>query len=113
MAANTERPVTPYRDACRGIDANIKPAVRLDPVTPLMAIASRGPVVKRDANGTFNGIHIPNNLILPDGERDIYFVLDYDTILEVLRDKFRIFVHIIHSCVYTQWQPREDKISPN
>ena len=78
-----------YPDASSYSDADITPEFQLDPVTPLVELAKAGPILKRDKDGRVHGIAIPNGLILPDGERDIYHALGYDACLQILKDNKR------------------------
>ena len=84
-----EAGVAPYPDASHYTDGDIDRAFQLDPVTPMLELAKAGPILKRGDDRRVQGVAIPNGLILPDGERDIYFALSYDACLEVLMDNKR------------------------
>ena len=78
--------VEPYPDASTYVDVGITEALHNDPITPFMEFRELGPVVKREADGTINGVPVPNSFILPDGERDIYWALSYEAVQSIMKN---------------------------
>ena len=80
------RAINLYEDGCDFIDAKITPEFDADSTSILLALLKReGPVIPIK-DGTFGGVAVPDNFLLPRGDGEMFLLLGHGEVKQALVD---------------------------